>query len=90
MNPPSEWITKDVPELRIIDDELWSGVQARYASVQHKWRTGEEGRRFNQFRRPKYLFSGLTKCGECGAGFITHVSRSDASAPVPAARARTC
>ena len=23
LNPPSEWITKDVPELRIVDDELW-------------------------------------------------------------------
>ena len=35
-NPRSEWITKVVPELRIIDDELWQGVQARYATVQHK------------------------------------------------------
>jgi site-specific DNA recombinase len=72
VNPPSEWITKDVPELRIIDDELWQAVQTRYASVQRKWKTGGEGRRFNQFRRPKYLFSGLTKCGECGAGFIVY------------------
>ena len=71
-NPPSEWITKDVPELRIIDDEVWQAVQTRYASVQRKWKTAEEGRRFNQFRRPKYLFSGLTKCGECGAGFIVY------------------
>ncbi len=71
-NPPSEWITKDVPELRIIDDEVWQAVQTRYASVQRKWKAGQEGRRFNQFRRPKYLFSGLTKCGECGAGFIVH------------------
>jgi site-specific DNA recombinase len=72
VNPPSEWITKDVPELRIIDDELWQAVKTRYASVQRKWKTGEEGRRFNQFRRPKYLFSGLTKCGVCGAGFIVY------------------
>ena len=71
-NPPSEWITKDVPELRIIDDEVWQAVQTRYASVQRKWKKAEEGRRFNQFRRPKYLFSGLTKCGECGAGFIIY------------------
>jgi site-specific DNA recombinase len=71
-NPPSEWITKDVPELRIIDDEVWQAVQTRYASVQRKWKKAEEGRRFNQFRRPKYLFSGLTKCGECGAGFIVY------------------
>jgi site-specific DNA recombinase len=71
-NPPSEWITKDVPELRIIDDEVWQAVQTRYANVQRKWKAGQEGRRFNQFRRPKYLFSGLTKCGECGAGFIVY------------------
>jgi site-specific DNA recombinase len=71
-NPLSEWITKDVPELRIIDDEVWRAVQTRYASVQRKWKTAEEGKRFNQFRRPKYLFSGLTKCGECGAGFIVY------------------
>jgi site-specific DNA recombinase len=71
-NPPSEWSTKDVPELRIIDDEVWQAVQTRYASVQRKWKAGQEGRRFNQFRRPKYLFSGLTKCGECGAGFIVY------------------
>ena len=72
MNPPSEWITKGVPELRIIDDEVWQAVQTRYASVQRKWKAGQEGKRFNQFRRPKYLFSGLTKCGECGAGFIVY------------------
>jgi site-specific DNA recombinase len=71
-NPPSEWITKDVSELRIIDDEVWQAVQTRHASVQRKWKTAKEGRRFNQFRRPKYLFSGLTKCGECGAGFIVY------------------
>jgi DNA invertase Pin-like site-specific DNA recombinase len=52
-NPQSEWITKAVPDLRIIDDELWQGVQARYATVQHKWSQAAEGRRFSQFRRPK-------------------------------------
>ncbi len=72
MNPLSEWIIKDVPELRIIDDDLWQAVKARHAGVQRKWKTAQHDRRFNQFRRPKYLFSGLTKCGECGAGFIVH------------------
>src|SRR5882672_10399430 len=60
LNPESEWVISDVPHLRIIDDELWTGVQARYATVQHKWSKAPEGRRFNQFREPKYLFSGLT------------------------------
>jgi len=72
LNPKSEWITKDVPDLRIIDDELWQAVRDRYASVQHKWGQADESRRFNQFKRPKYLFSGLTKCGVCGAGFVLY------------------
>ena len=72
LNPASEWITKEVPDLRLVDDELWQAVHTRYAAVQHKWSKGPEGRKFNQFRRPKYLFSGLTKCGECGAGFIVY------------------
>jgi site-specific DNA recombinase len=71
-NPESEWVTSDVPHLRVIDGELWTAVQTRYASVQHKWTKAPEERRFNQFRRPKYLFSGLTRCGECGAGFIVY------------------
>src|SRR5712692_1849842 len=71
-NPPSEWISKDVPELRIVDDDVWKAVRDRYASVQRKWATADESKRFNQFKRPKYLFSGLTKCGECGAGFIVY------------------
>jgi site-specific DNA recombinase len=61
-----------VPHLRIIEDELWTGVQARYATIQHKWSKAPDARRFNQFRRPKYLFSGLTKGGECGAGFVVY------------------
>jgi DNA invertase Pin-like site-specific DNA recombinase len=72
MNPPSQWISKDVPELRIVDDDLWRAVKARHAGIQRKWKTAGDDKRFNQFRRPKYLFSGLTKCGECGAGFIVH------------------
>jgi site-specific DNA recombinase len=71
LNPPAEWIRKDVPELRVVSDELWQAAKARQPSVQRKW-SAKEPRRFNQFRRPKYLFSGLTKCGECGAGFIVY------------------
>ena len=71
LNSPSEWITKDVPALRIVSEELWQAAKARQASTERKW-SAKDPRRFNQFRRPKYLFSGLTKCGECGAGFIVY------------------
>ena len=40
--------------------------------MQRKWSRLPKEDRFRQFRRPKYLFSGLTKCGQCGAGFIVH------------------
>jgi hypothetical protein len=32
-NPPSEWVTTAVPELRIVDDGLWSHVKARQAEM---------------------------------------------------------
>src|SRR5687767_14443574 len=29
-------------------------------------------KQFNRARRPKYLFSGLTKCAECGGGYVMY------------------
>ena len=71
-NPESEWVISQVPALRIVDDELWQAVQARYARVQKQWKTAEPGLRFRQFVRPKYLFTGMTRCGVCGAGFVVY------------------
>ncbi|MGE3955542.1 MAG: recombinase family protein [Vicinamibacterales bacterium] len=71
-NPEAEWVISQVPALRIVDDELWRAVQARYARVQKQWKTAEPGKRFRQFVRPKYLFTGMTKCGVCGAGFVVY------------------
>ena len=71
LNPPSAWITRDVPELRIIDDALWEATKARQAATRHTMRTG-----LVRTRRPKYLFSGLTRCAACGGGF-TLSSRDD-------------
>jgi site-specific DNA recombinase len=33
-NPESEWVTRDVPELRIIDQDLWDRVKARQGALQ--------------------------------------------------------
>ena len=35
-NPPSEWVTTDVPDLRIVDDELWNEVKARQAAMRRR------------------------------------------------------
>jgi hypothetical protein len=64
-------VTTAVPELRIVDDELWSQVKARQVEMRRVTSNGDP-KRFNQARRPKYLFSGLTKCAQCGGGYVMH------------------
>lgn len=68
MNPESEWVIQDVPELRILDEELWLAVKDRQEAVK-KNRSNEGENHFRDRRRPKYLFSGLTKCSYCGGGY---------------------
>jgi site-specific DNA recombinase len=71
LNPEADWITHLTPDLRIIDDELWGQVKARQIAVKTP-RSPTEEYPENQFRdrtRPKYLLSGLTKCGCCGGGY---------------------
>ncbi len=76
LNPESEWIIKDVPELRIVDDELWQSVRARqgeiaekYANVTEAVRKHHKKNRLNGTRRPKSLLSGLVFCGCCGGPY---------------------
>ena len=67
LNPSSEWITTDVPHLRIVLEELWSAAKERQTETR---RAIASTGKLAAANRPRYLFSGLTKCGVCGAGFI--------------------
>jgi hypothetical protein len=58
---------KEVPQLRIVSDESWATAKQRQELGRHAVRTA--GNPVGA-RRPQYLFSGLTRCGVCGAGFI--------------------
>ncbi|PQZ47257.1 recombinase family protein [Ochrobactrum sp. MYb15] len=76
MNPESEWIIKDVPELRIVDDELWHSVRVRQGEIAEKFanvteavRKHHKKNRLNGTRRPKSLLSGLVFCGCCGGPY---------------------
>jgi DNA invertase Pin-like site-specific DNA recombinase len=40
-NPPSEWVTTAVPELRIVDDELWNEVKTRQAKMRRVASNGD-------------------------------------------------
>jgi site-specific DNA recombinase len=70
-NPSSAWVTTAVPHLRIVDHELWKQVKARQLEMRRVASNGDPAQ-FNRARRPKYLFSGLTKCGECGGGYVMY------------------
>ncbi|WP_323010582.1 recombinase family protein [Paracoccus sp. (in: a-proteobacteria)] len=70
-NPESEWVIQEAPELRIIDDDLWTAVKVRQGEMrtQQDDSGAADVRKMNERRRPKYLFSGLTRCACCGGGY---------------------
>ena len=75
LNPPEEWIIVEVPELRIVDDELWQAAKARQGEISEKYATSIAATRaaqanyLNSTHRPRYLLSGLLECGVCGGSY---------------------
>ncbi len=75
INPASEWITTEVPELRIIDDELWQAVRARQADISKVFEPttravrAARAKRLHETRRPAFLLSGLLSCGTCSGRY---------------------
>ena len=61
-NNKSALIIKDVPELRIIDQDLWERVKERQRGLRKL-------PSFHEKQRPRMLLSYLLKCGCCGGGF---------------------
>jgi site-specific DNA recombinase len=75
LNPEQDWIVEEVPDLRIIDDRLWSEVKTRQEKTRSRI-VQEPGKlRSELARRPRYLLSGLLKCGECGGGYSINGAR---------------
>jgi len=74
LNAEADWIIQDVPDLRIVDQELWDRVKARQGALKAKTSAaakhgaGDAG--YWDRRRPRYLLSGLMKCGACGGGVV--------------------
>jgi site-specific DNA recombinase len=67
LNPKSEWVIENVPEFRIIEQDLWQRVAARLADVQSNPMVVKRMKsRFWESRRPKHFISGRVVCGGCG------------------------
>ena len=72
-NPPDAWIREAVPDLRIIDQDLWEQVKARQGATRKDIltaRSKDTGPQAHKARRARYLLSGTVECGDCGAGYI--------------------
>ncbi len=71
-----------VPQLRIVDAELWDRVKARQAALDAAAEPAADGSTFQSMQRPKGLLSKLLRCGACGGGCskisATHVGCSNA------------
>ncbi len=84
-NPPESWVITEVPELRIVDDELWQAVKARQAEARKRaFLPGGSSSSNNEAnddasakpktgfwsnQRPKHLLTGLMRCGVCGGAY---------------------
>lgn len=71
LNPESEWVTQEVPELRIIPDDVWAAVKERQNRLAYEPKAEKTTNFMNDRRRPKHLFAGLIKCGCCGGGYLS-------------------
>ena len=76
-NPESEWIIEEVPELRIVSQDLWDAVKERQEKTRRTVTADRaRGIRSERARRPVYLFSGLLKCGQCGGSYNRNYYRN--------------
>ncbi|MHC1547987.1 recombinase family protein [Phyllobacterium sp. K27] len=69
LNPENDWVIQDVPELRIVDQEVWDAVKAHQKILAYEPPAEAGENTLNDRRRPKHLFTGLVKCGCCGSGY---------------------
>src|SRR3546814_9346172 len=71
-NPESEWLRNEVPDLRIVSDDLWQAVKRQQGALAEHYTSVKEAaqsRSAQGLRRPAYLLSGLLECGTCGGTY---------------------
>lgn len=74
-----EWLRLDVPELRIVEEELWQDAQTRLRETRAKYLRSTGGRLWGkplEGVESKYLLPGLARCGICGGGLYVQTRKS--------------
>ncbi len=69
VNPRDQWEEIEVPELRIVPQDLWDTVKQRQAEARIEMGEDDEGNALNRAHRRHFLLSGLLTCGCCGGGY---------------------
>ena len=80
LNPESEWIRIEVPEFRIVPDELWNAAKVHQDELTAIYKKQIDASRevtrrsmgakgLNATHRPRTLLSGLLVCGCCGGTY---------------------
>ncbi len=64
--PPEHWMRVPVPHLRIVSEELWEAAASRKAVE------GECHPRELANKRKPGIFTGMVKCGHCGASYTAY------------------
>jgi DNA invertase Pin-like site-specific DNA recombinase len=74
-NDPEDWIIEDVPDLHILEDELWQRAKTRQEEIDAEPRVQAiKASRFWEHRRATHLLTGLVRCASCG-GHFTSIGR---------------
>ena len=81
INPPEEWVVAEVPELRIVDDELWQAVKHRQGEITEQYATVIEATQSARANRLNGAHRPVTCSPACS-------NAASAAAPIPCA-ART-
>ena len=70
LNEPDRWIVQQVRELQIVPLDLWDAVKARQLALKRNTRPDLAEKPYWAQQRPRFLITGLAKCGACGASYV--------------------
>jgi len=88
--PESDWITREDPALRIVDEGLWQAAHARLGRTRATYLRGPKGRLWSRPESgleagapglPKYLLAGFLECVVCHGGMHATKRTSQRGAP---------
>ena len=68
--PKRDWTRVEVPEWRIVPQELWNAVEARNEEMSRRFGASRLGGMNRTENARSYLFSGLLRCEPCGSRMV--------------------